>query len=500
MPEPRLRPNPQPTASPKPRRRLSLYARLSRPIRPPLPLTGCSPSSLPRAARRRRLDARQLYRGRPRRPRRQPRRSGELKKQVQMVAEGSVLYAGDALRAARRRMWRPMASPIRCFAPASPWPFRCPLPEVAAMMRYRLTCLTPLLVGDGRKLSPIDYMVWKDHVNVLDQWRIFRLLAKGPRLEGYLAQLKKADKLDFASWGGFAQNFAGRRIPFENAAYSHYWNRASRREPAHSRRSPRALPGRICPATAIKGALRTGMVFANWRDGMLQDVPARVQGRAPAAPSGGSGGRAGARAGRRQPHALRGRRRFRAGGQRAVQSLSAAHLHPAAARRRLRAGLEAEPARRGGWRAGPKTARRRSPKWRCPAPRSRATGTRRRSSCSPRCGARCAGRKVSTARAFSKRPTSMPPGLLALQRQYASWAGLGLLDQSLAELEQRLAEARDKGACLLSLGWGGGLHRQERLARHHQRRLPPDSAAVRRSTTAPWPATCRSPRRAGSCS
>ena len=55
-----------------------------------------------------------------------------------------------------------------------------------ALMRYRLTCLTPLLVGDGRKLSPIDYMVWKDHVNVLDQWRIFRLLAKGPRLEGYL--------------------------------------------------------------------------------------------------------------------------------------------------------------------------------------------------------------------------------------------------------------------------------------------------------------------------
>jgi CRISPR-associated protein Csm5 len=38
-------------------------------------------------------------------------------------------------------------------------------------MRYRLKCLTPLLVGDGRKLSPIDYMVWKDQVNVLDQWR-----------------------------------------------------------------------------------------------------------------------------------------------------------------------------------------------------------------------------------------------------------------------------------------------------------------------------------------
>jgi hypothetical protein len=60
-------------------------------------------------------------------------------------------------------------------------------------MKYRLTCLTPVLVGDGEKLSPIDYMVWKDHVNVLDQRRIFRLLAKGPRLDGYLTQLKRAE-------------------------------------------------------------------------------------------------------------------------------------------------------------------------------------------------------------------------------------------------------------------------------------------------------------------
>ena len=93
-------------------------------------------------------------------------------------------------------------------------------------MRYRVTCLTPTLVGDGQRLSPIDYMVWKDHVNVLDQRRIFKLLAKGPRLDGYLAQLKKADRLDFASWGGFAQNFAGRRIPFEHASSIPVWERA----------------------------------------------------------------------------------------------------------------------------------------------------------------------------------------------------------------------------------------------------------------------------------
>ncbi len=44
-------------------------------------------------------------------------------------------------------------------------------------MKYRVMCLTPTLVGDGQKLSPIDYMVWRDHVNVLDQRRIFKLLA-----------------------------------------------------------------------------------------------------------------------------------------------------------------------------------------------------------------------------------------------------------------------------------------------------------------------------------
>lgn len=48
-------------------------------------------------------------------------------------------------------------------------------------------------------------------------------------------------------------------------------------------------------------------------------------------------------------------------------------------------------------------------------------------------------------------------GLLALQRQYASWAGMGLLDKNLDELEQRLAAAREKGSCLFPLGWGGGL-------------------------------------------
>ncbi len=143
-------------------------------------------------------------------------------------------------------------------------------------MRYRITCLTPTLVGDGQKLAPIDYMVWKDQVNILDQRRIFRLLSKGPRLDSYLAQLKKADKLDFASWGGFAQNFAGRRIPFESPALTRVW------ESVHSENLfiptfAAGSSGPYVPGTALKGALRTALVFSRSSPGALKDLAARME-------------------------------------------------------------------------------------------------------------------------------------------------------------------------------------------------------------------------------
>jgi len=147
-------------------------------------------------------------------------------------------------------------------------------------MKYRVMCLTPTLVGDGQKLSPIDYMVWRDHVNVLDQRRIFKLLAKGPRLDGYLAQLKKAERLDFASWGGFAQNFAGRRIPFENAGTVSVWERAHA-ENLFIPTFAASLSGPYLPATAVKGALRTGAVFDRWTEGTLKDLAERIAGDRP---------------------------------------------------------------------------------------------------------------------------------------------------------------------------------------------------------------------------
>jgi CRISPR-associated protein Csm5 len=322
-------------------------------------------------------------------------------------------------------------------------------------MRYRLTCLTPLLVGDGRKLSPIDYMVWKDHVNVLDQWRIFRLLAKGPRLDGYLAQLKKADKLDFASWGGFAQNFAGRRIPFENAAYSAYWNRAMG-DSLHIPTFAAGASGPYIPGSAIKGALRTGMVFAHWREGMLPDLLARVKGdRLPRKPADsveeqalGASGVSRMRfvgAGDSQPVPV---------SQFKVYLLRTSTLIPRGGSLAL------------GWKQSPRGASDGArPDDSTPSfaemavPGAVFTGDWNEKTFFLDPEVRRTVRwpeNFNRAKIFEA-VNVYAAGLLALQRQYASTAGLGLLDQSLDQLEQRLAAARQSGSCLMALGWGGGL-------------------------------------------
>jgi len=322
-------------------------------------------------------------------------------------------------------------------------------------MRYRLTCLTPLLVGDGRKLSPIDYMVWKDHVNVLDQWRIFRLLAKGPRLDGYLAQLKKADKLDFASWGGFAQNFAGRRIPFENAAYAAYWNQAMG-ESLHIPTFASGASGPYLPGAPIKGALRTGMLFANWREGMLQDVLNRVSGeRVPRRP---------AEIVEEQALGPSGSNRMRfvgAGDSKTVDAsyfkvylLRTSTLQPRGSQYTL------------GWKQSPRGAvdgarpEQSTPTFaEMAVPGSVFEGVWDEKTFFLQAEVR---RVLRWRESFDRTQifeaaNVYAAGLLAVQRNYAATAGLGLLDKSLEELEQRLAQARQNGSCLIALGWGGGL-------------------------------------------
>jgi len=322
-------------------------------------------------------------------------------------------------------------------------------------MHYRLTTVTPLLVGDGRKLSPIDYMVWKDQVNVLDQWRIFRLLAKGPRLEGYLTQLKKADRLDFASWGGFAQNYAERRIPFENAASSTYWNRAPH-ESLHIPTFAAGASGAYLPATAIKGALRTGMLFANWRDGFLQETRERVRAdRPPRRPAEaledkalGSGGANRMRYIGVGDSGVVGSNVFR------VYLLRTSTLVPKGSNLTL------------GWKTSPRgSVDGARPDESTPAfaemaaPGTEFTGQWDEKKFFLQPDVRRAVRwpeGFDRARIFDA-ANIYAAGLIAVQRQYASFAGMGLLDQNLAALEERLAAAKAKGSCLLCLGWGGGL-------------------------------------------
>lgn len=138
-------------------------------------------------------------------------------------------------------------------------------------MKYRLTCLTPTLVGDGNRLSPIDYMVWKDQVNVLDQRRIFKMLAKGPRLDQYLTDIRRATRLDWGSWGGYAQNYAERRIPLEHPSLTPLLQGA-RPDALQIPTFASGVHGPFVPGSAIKGALRTALAWSRWRDRGIEKV------------------------------------------------------------------------------------------------------------------------------------------------------------------------------------------------------------------------------------
>jgi CRISPR-associated protein Csm5 len=316
-------------------------------------------------------------------------------------------------------------------------------------MNYRVTVLTPTLVGNGDKLSPIDYMVWRDQVNVLDQPRIFKLLSKGPRLEGYLAQLHKATKLDFASWGGFAQNYADRRIPFEDAAYTPYWERAQ----AESLSIPTfasASDGPFLPGAAIKGALRTAFVFAHLKPTAMRDIAARLTGERPS----------------RRPaeHIEQQADRMRVisvadSGARSREPFRVYML-------RLATLIARGPQQYSlGWKhsgRGPVDGKR--PEDGTPAfaemadPGTRFEGTWRENEFLNRAEVREVLRwsaPVTRERVFDA-ANRYAEKQLELHAQYAGWTGLAGLGASVAELQGKLAAARNEGGCLLAIGWGTG--------------------------------------------
>ncbi len=320
-------------------------------------------------------------------------------------------------------------------------------------MRYRLTCLTPVLVGDGRKLSPVDYMVWRDQVNVLDQRRIFRLLAKGPRLEGYLAQLRRADKLDFGSWGGFAQNFADRRIPFEHPSSTGYWERAK----GESLQIPTFVcgpEGPYLPGSAIKGALRTGMLFERWKE----SLPARLAAAEAERPARRPGEPA-------EQEALGGSATSL---MRAVKISDSRPVPPASLKIYLLRVSTLEP--RGGrlelaWKQAPRgsvEARRveeSTPlfaEMAAPGTVFEGEWTENAYLSGPEIRRALGWREPVDTAALLAAANAYAARLLEIHRQYAGQAGLTLLAMNLEGVAARLP-ADGRRACLLAIGWGSGL-------------------------------------------
>jgi len=328
------------------------------------------------------------------------------------------------------------------------------------MTRYRLTVLTPLLAGDGQKLAPIDYMVWKDQVNVLDQRRIFRLLARGPRLETYLAQLRRAEKLDFASWGGYAQNYASRRIPFEHPSSAAYYARASAEHlfiPTFASLSTGEI---YVPGSAIKGALRRAVIL-----GLADDAAWRALGEALS------------RSDRpvRRPGALLEQMVLGSPNQDRLRALMISDSQPLPPGGCTRIYLlrTATLVQRGGrtevgWKMSPRGA----VEFRRPADSTPhfaemavpgtvfegSAGLARiatQENVRRALGWNGAGLGWEAMMAAANEAAAQ---LLALQRRYAEATGLRAVAESLTRLEQHLENIRSgRKSCLLCLGWGTGL-------------------------------------------
>lgn len=328
------------------------------------------------------------------------------------------------------------------------------------MTRYRLTALTPLLAGDGQKLAPIDYMVWKDQVNVLDQRRIFQLLAKGPRLETYLNQIRRAEKLDFASWGGYAQNYASRRIPFEHPSSAAYYARAAAEHLFIPTFATLSSGGIYVPGSAIKGAMRRAIVLGLATDPAWRAVADGLQ-KSDRAP--------------RRPAALLEQSLLGPASTDRLRGLlvsDSGPLPPGGLTRIFLLRTSTLVQRGGrlelGWKMSPRGAvESRRPGDSTPhfaemaVPGATFQGTLALAG---------VARQERTARAlrWNGQPLDWraaiaaanraAAALLALHRQYAAAAGLRVVAESMARLEQRLAAIeRDGNACLLCLGWGTGL-------------------------------------------
>ncbi|MBZ2185935.1 MAG: type III-A CRISPR-associated RAMP protein Csm5 [Bryobacter sp.] len=335
-------------------------------------------------------------------------------------------------------------------------------------MRYRATILTPTLVGDGQALSPIDYMVWKDHVNVLDQGRIFAMMAKRPVFEGYLTQLRKAEKFDFQNWGGLAQSAALRRIPFESPAYSPVWDRA-RAEDLFIPTFLKGPTGHYLAGSAIRGALRTAVVHKHWMERgekLFEAWKQQFQNE--------RGYRYAAQPEESASMGSRGRDRMR------MVAIGDSKTVPGESfriylTRTAKLVKQSESSYRLDWKPAPTFAEMAVP------------GTLFEG----------AWKERGNVQFLAASANYWAANQIRLQKQYAQRTGLPVLNQILGELEKRLEiiQGGNRG-CLLQIGWGGGFTAKAALGdtshpsyRDILRRMPFYSSAL--ATGLPFPKTRR---------
>lgn len=315
-------------------------------------------------------------------------------------------------------------------------------------MKYKITALSPLLVGDGQELAPIDYMVWKDQVNVLDQPRIFKLLSRGPRLDGYLSQLRKAGKLDFASWGGFAQNFSARRIPFEHSSSTAIWEKT----PAEYLFIPTFAAnhaGAYLPGSALKGALRTALVYTRWSASTIEKLAATLAGdRLPRRLSEGAEVSAGAT-----------QTRIVAAADSSPVARSAFKVYVTrVANLETRSGLSWKVAGRGNVPAA-RVAESTPGFVEMAAPGTEFSGDLfERKFLEDQQWAKALGwRSVPDLRLLLKAANEYSAAQLEQHASFAKTASLPQVDQSIARLKTELEAATSGGqSCILCLGWGSG--------------------------------------------
>ncbi|MDX2267509.1 MAG: type III-A CRISPR-associated RAMP protein Csm5 [Bryobacter sp.] len=325
-------------------------------------------------------------------------------------------------------------------------------------MNYRLTVLTPTLVGDGRALAPIDYMVWKDHVNVLDHGKIFGMMAKRPVFETYLAQLRRAEKFDFQSWGGLAQSAALRRIPFESSAYSGIWEK-THAEHLFIPTFHAGPQGPFLPASAVRGALRTSLVHKLWTERgekLLSAWDKQFQHE--------RGFRYAAQAEESGALGARGQDRMRAIalGDSSTVSRDSFRVYLTRTSTLTKQGN----ALALGWKTVPRgsvDAKRVNDsvplfcEMAVPGVVFAGAWQDRPFFAQPDIVKALGGRPVLTHTKLAEAANAWAADELRLQRAYAGHAQLSYLNQLLGELEKRLEAIRQSGrGCLLQIGWGGG--------------------------------------------